>query len=214
MNYNELLINYVNKRKKDEPIFIDEIKDYFKKIVNNYDDCFKTINVYINRLVKNGKLVQYLKGVYYKPSKGYFGYKKIDINKVIYKKYLKDDKIKGYYSGAYLFNKLGLTTQVPKEIVIVTNECKYNKYNNKNLGIVIKKPKIKITEENYKYLQLFDILTNKDNIKIEVSNEKDIIFNFIKENNLDMLKVFEYANEINDIKPIISLYDLMGDKNE
>lgn len=214
MNYNELLINYVNKRKKDEPIFIDEIKDYFKKIVNNYDDCFKTINVYINRLVKNGKLVQYLKGIYYKPSKGYFGYKKIDINKVIYKKYLRDDKVKGYYSGAYLFNKLGLTTQVPKEILIVTNECKYNKYNNKSLGIVIKKPKIKITEENYKYLQLFDVLTNKDNIKIEVSNEKDIIFNFIKENNLDMLKAFEYANEINDIKPIISLYDLMGDKNE
>lgn len=216
MNCNELLLNYINKRKKDEPIFIDEIKKYFKALVSDYDDVFlKTVNVYINRLVKNGKIKQYAKGIYYKPSKGYFGYKKIDVNKVIYKKYLRDNKVKGYYSGAYLFNQLGLTTQVPKEVLIVTNECKNNnKYNNKNLRIVIKKPKIKITEDNYKYLQLFDLLTNKDKIKIEVSNKKDIILKFINDNNLDMVKAFEYANKIGDMKPIINFYYLMGEKNE
>ena len=93
----------------------------------------------------------------------------------------------------------------------MTNECLgTNDYNNKNLGVTIRKPKTKINEENYKYLQLFDILTNKDDIKIEVDNEKTIIYKFIKENELDFEKIFEYANEINNLKPITKLYELGG----
>ena len=82
----------------------------------------KNIYVYINRLVKENKLSQFIKGIYYKPKKGVFGNKPLNINKVIEKKYICDeDGTKGYFTGAYLFNKLGLTTQVPKEILIVTN---------------------------------------------------------------------------------------------
>ena len=134
------------------------------------------------------------------------------ICKVIEKKYICDeDGTKGYFTGAYLFNKLGLTTQVPKEILIVTNECpNFNDYNNKNLGVTIRKPKILINEDNYKYLQLFDILINKDNIKIEVDDEKDNIYKFIEDNKLEFEKIFEYANKINNLRPIMKLYELGG----
>ena len=216
MNYNKLLLNYINKCPYDEPIFIEEIKEYFKKnIKDNVDKILKIINVYINRLVDKNILVPILKGVYYKPIKGTFGYKKLDINKVITKKYIKDDHIKGYYAGAYIFNKLGLTTQIPKEILIVTNECpNKNDYCNKKLGVIIRKPKIEINEDNYKYLQLFDILINKDNIKIEVDNEKEIIYKFIKENKLEMEKIFEYAKKADNIKTILKLYEMGDDKSE
>ena len=74
------------------------------------------------------------------------------------------------------------------------NECKnFNKYENKNLNVVIRKPKIKINNENYKYLQLFDLIENKDNIGIEVDNPDEMIYNFIKENNLDFEKILKYA---------------------
>ena len=47
MNYNECLINYINKCPYDEPIFIEEIKDYFKKIIiDNFETTFKNIYVY------------------------------------------------------------------------------------------------------------------------------------------------------------------------
>ena len=215
MNYNDILVKYIDDYPYEEPIFIEEIKEYFKKIIHdNFENKFKNIYVYINRLVKENKLSQFIKGVYYKPVNGVFGNKPLNVNKVIEKKYIYDEKgQKGYFSGAYLFNKIGLTTQIPKEILIVTNECpNTNLYNNKNLGVVIKKAKIKIDNDNYKYLQLFDILINKDNIKIEVSNEKEIIYNFIKENELDLEKIFLYAKKINNIKPIIKLYEL-GEKD-
>lgn len=214
MNYNEILIKYIDKCPYDEPIFIEEIRDYFQKIIqDNFESIFKNIYVYINRLVKKNKLSQFLKGVYYKPIKGVFGDKLLDINKVIEKKYIYDDNgRKGYFIGAYLFNKMGLTTQIPKEILIVTNECpNANEYNNKKLGVTIRKPKTPINEDNYKYLQLFDILINKDDIKIEAENEKEIIYKFIKDNELDFEKIFEYANETNSLKSIMKLYELGGE---
>lgn len=213
MNYNDILVKYIDEFPYDEPIFIEEIKDYLKKYIkDNFDNVFKNIYVYINRLVKANKIVQFIKGIYYKPLKGTFGYKPLNINKVIDKKYIHDyNGQKGYFSGAYLFNKMGLTTQIPKEILIVTNECpNANGYNNKNLGVVIRKPKIEINDDNYKYLQLFDILINKDNIKIETEKEKEIIYKFIKDNSLEFEKIFEYANKINNLKPIKKLYELGG----
>ena len=35
MNYNNILIKYIDEYPYDEPIFIEEIKDYFKKIIQN-----------------------------------------------------------------------------------------------------------------------------------------------------------------------------------
>ena len=180
MNYNDILIKYIDSCPYDEPIFIEEIKDYFKGIVqDNFENTFKIIYVYINRLVKENKLTQFIKGIYYKPKKGVFGNKPLNINKVIEKKYICDEKgIKGYFTGAYLFNKIGLTTQIPKEILIVTNECpNANEYKNKNLRVTIRKPKIIVNDDNYKYLQLFDMLINKDGLKIM---KKKLFINLLK----------------------------------
>lgn len=214
MNYNNILIEYIDKFPNDEPIFIEDIKEYFRGIVNkdNFEKIFKNIYVYINRLVKSNKLVQFMKGVYYKPLKGTFGDKTLNVNKVIDKMYICDkNNHKGYFSGAYLFNKLGLTTQVPKQILIITNECpNANDYYNKKLNVVIRKPKLEINEDNYKYLQLLDVLINKDNIKIESDKEKEIIYKFIKDNELEFEKIFAYANKINNFKPIMRLYELGG----
>lgn len=81
----------------------------------------------------------------------------------------------------------------------------------KNLQFVIRKPKIKVDENNYKYLQLFDLLINKDNVKIEVDNAKEIIYKFIKNNELETEKIFAYVNKLNSIKPIKRLYELGGE---
>ena len=47
----------------------------------------------------------------------------------------------------------------------------------------------------------------------KTKNEREIIYKFIKDNNLDFEKIFEYANKIGNIKPIKKLYEL-GGKNE
>lgn len=184
-------------------------------LINKYknDDIniLNNINVIINRMCKNNILKQFYKGIYYKPVKNIFGEMPLDKNKVIIKKYIKDEhgNIKGYITGAKLFNQLGLTTQVPNIINIVTNECKnYNEYKNEKLGVIIRQPKIKIDNDNYKYLQLFDIINNKDQINIEVDNEDEIMYNFIEENKLDFEKIIKYARETKNKKILEKLYIL------
>lgn len=212
MNYNEIIYEYINKCNLDEPLFLEEIKQYvLRKYKKNEMNNLKNINVIINRMCKKDKLKQFYKGIYYKPVKNIFGEMPLDKNKVIIKKYIKDENgnIKGYITGAKLFNQLGLTTQVSNITNIVTNECKNNnEYKNERLGVIIKKPKIKIDNDNYKYLQLLDIINNKEQINIEVNNEDEIIYNFIEKNKLDFEKIIKYARETKSKKILEKLYIL------
>lgn len=68
------------------------------------------------------------------------------------------------------------------------------KFTNKNLNVIIRKTKIEIDNENYKYLQFIDLIENKDNIYVEVDNMDEIIYNFIEENELQFEKILKYRS--------------------
>ena len=70
------------------------------------------------------------------------------------------------------------------------------------------KPKIEITNENYRYLQFIDILENRDNINIEVENANEILYKIIQECNLDFEKIIKYARETNSKKILNKLFVL------
>lgn len=204
---------FIDEIKENEPIFIEDINDYVCEVYKKSDviKIKKNINVIMNRLNNEKKIKTFYKGIYYKPQKNIFGEMPLDKDKVIRKKYLEDKKgnIKGYISGAKLFNKLGLTTQVPNITEIVTNEATgINKYNNKKLNIIIKTPKIKLNNQNYLYLQLIEIIANKEKINIENKNYYEIIMKFIKENNLDFEKIIKYSRETKNKKVMDVLYEI------
>ncbi len=211
MNYKDYLIKFISKYPDGEPITTKEIQEYFKKKSTNENVNLKSLNVYINRLEKNNIIKHYEKGIYYKPKTGILGPKSLNKSKIIRKKYLYNNKrINGYYSGAYLYNKLGLTTQVPKDVLIITNACpNKNKCRIAKLNVCIKKPKIKINNNNYLYLQLLDVLENKEKIKFEKRKASVIIKDFIKQNKLNYEKIFKYAKETNNKKAVDILYDLI-----
>lgn len=202
MNCRSLVFCYIQNCEKNEPIFIEDIKEY---IIQFYKDdekekIFNNVKEILNRLNKENIIRTAYKGIYYIPKTNIFGEVPLPNNKIIQYKYLTDKlgNVKGYITGANLFNKVGLTTQVPNIIDIVTNECKNNnKYENKNLNVIIRKPKIEINKDNYKYLQLIDLIENKDNIYVEVDYMDEIIYNFIRENDLQFEKILKYARETN-----------------
>ena len=202
MNCRSLVFYYIQNCEKNEPIFIEDIKEY---IIQFYKDeekekIFNNVKEILNRLNKENVIRTAYKGIYYIPKTNIFGEVPLANNKIIQYKYLIDKfgNVKGYITGANLFNKVGLTTQVPNIIDIVTNECKNNnKYENKNLNVIIRKPKIEINNANYKYLQLIDLIENKDNIYVEVDYIDEIIYNFIQENDLQFEKILKYARETN-----------------
>lgn len=198
MNCYNMVLEYINTQNRGIPIFIEEIKDYIIQFYNTNDKekVFNNVKSILNRMNKEGIIETAYKGIYYIPVENIFGKMLLGNRQIIQYKYIMDKKgnIKGYITGAKLFNNIHLTTQVPNIIDIATNECKnFNKYENKNLNVIIRKPKVEVNNNNYKYLQLFDLIENKDNIDIEVENPDEIIYNFITENELDFEKIIKYA---------------------
>ncbi len=213
MNICKLVLEYIEQYPEDEPIFIEDIKKYIIQQCENdnkQENILKNINVILNRLKNEGIIKAEYKGVYYKPIISMFGEVPLNTDKLRKLKYIedKDGNIKGYIVGAKLFNKLGLTTLVPNVTDIVTNECKYHKQYDERLRTYITKPKIEITNENYRYLQFIDILDNKDNIHIEAQNADEIIYSIIQECNLDFEKIIKYARETNNRKVLDKLFVL------
>ena len=207
MNYKEIIMEYILKCGVNEPIFYNEIIDYIIKYIDEKktQKLYNKVKEIMYRLVKDKAICSEYKGIYYIPKKNIFGTMSLPKDKIIKYKYLmtKDDKIKGYITGAKLFNDAGLTTQVPNTIDIVTNEyTNKNKYYDKAFNVVIRKSNIKIDIDNYKYLQLIDILLNKDKINIEVENDIQVIYNFIKNNKLDFEKILKYVKLTNNTKII------------
>ena len=202
MNCHNIILNYIQNCEKNEPIFIDDIKEYIMQFYKEEEKekIYNNVKEILNRLNKANIIKTAYKGIYYIPKTNIFGEVPLANSKIIRYKYLVDKfgNIKGYITGATLFNKAGLTTQVPNVIEIVTNECKNNnKYENKYLNVAIRKPKIKINNDNFKYLQFIDLIENRDNIHIEVDNIDEILYNFIQENNLKFEKIIKYARETN-----------------
>lgn len=210
MNCRNIVLEYIQNCEINQPIFIEDIKEYVLQFYAGEEQqkIFNNVKEVISRLIKENIIKSAYKGIYYIPKINIFGEVPLANSKIVKRKYLVDRQgnIKGYITGATLFNKVGLTTQVPNVTDIVTNECKNkNRYTNHNLNVTIRKPNITIDSYNYIYLQLLDLIENRDNIFVEAENKDEIIYTFIQMNNLNFEKAVKYAREINSKKAIEKL---------
>lgn len=151
----------------NEPIFINEL------MVPNMSE--NAVRQAIKRLVANNFLQRFDTGIYFipKPSK-LLGISYLDPISVIIRKYITNNsETYGYFTGASFANQLGLTTQVPSIIEIVTNK-ESSKGRTITIGgqaIRIKRPALTITEENATILQFLDIVSQADKYSELSKNE-------------------------------------------
>ena len=173
MLYEYLIKNY----KENEPIFLSDIR------IDGMSDV--NIRQQIKKLCDNGSLKRYDKGIYFIPKKSIFkSGSQLSLQDAIQYKYLRDETgICGYIGGIDFANQLGLTTQVPMKKEIITNKATtdYRETTLAKSSIIIRRPRVKITEENYKVLQLLDLLKDIDllaEIAGDLLNEK--LFAYMK----------------------------------
>ena len=154
MLYDYLLETYG----KNSPIFVSDIR--YRNSSTNY------VRQQIKKLADEGKIRRYDSGIYYIPSESLFPSGSVlSREKVIEEKYLKDGNGRcGYYSGLLFANQLGITSQVPAGYEIVTNKTgsEYRETVLGSLKVVLKKPRVEINDDNYRILQLLDLLKNLD----------------------------------------------------
>ena len=150
----------------------------------NYQTAAKAIE----RLIKKGIIKRVSPGQFFKPKNTIFG-EILPNEEEILKPYLfKNGKRIGYISGNYLYNKLGLTTQIPQIIKIASRE-KEIKVNKANLKIKPAKSYVDVTNKNFQYLEILDVI--KDFGKIPDLNIKSgirILLNLLLKLNQDEIE--------------------------
>lgn len=140
------------------PIFVSDIK-YVDMTENN-------IRQQIKKMTDCGLLKRYDTGIYFIPKKSIFkSGTQLSMNTVIEKKYLQDNNERcGYISGVAFANQLGITTQVAMACEVVTNKAT-NDYRETTLAksrVIIRKPRIPVSEQNYRMLQFLDLMKDID----------------------------------------------------
>jgi hypothetical protein len=151
----------------------------------------------ISRLAADGTIRRAKRGIYYKPRQSAFGEVK-PREEVLLSRYLFDNNRQiAYITGIRLYNRLGLTTQVPNSVHVASAE-KQIKGKVGNLLIKPAKSYVKVTQGNIRYLEFLDVI--KDLNAIPDLNKKDG-FDYLKseiirfDNNNEIKKLVSYGLE-------------------
>lgn len=158
----ELYQSLVKKYGYDEPIFMEDLK---KEIDFLKPDALRQS---VKRMVDNEKICRYKDGIYFIPNpKSILKTRTLSVNKIINKKYLYNQSQRiGYTTGLTFANLLKLTTQNPGMIEIVTaaEKSAIRIVNFNKRKVALRKSRVEINNDNYKLLQVLDLLTNFDRL--------------------------------------------------
>ncbi len=183
---NEYLIEYIRTRYQPyEPIFSSDLD---LGIAGN------SLRPMLKALCDSGKLCRYDMGVFYLPGDIKIkGLVPISANTVAKCKYIEQKgRILGYYSGFTFANQIGLTLQVPFVQEIVSNEAsaKVRAIEIKNQKFMLRKPKTKVTQDNYLVLQFLDLLADLDKyVDGSLEDVAEILVQLVKKENITKEKI-------------------------
>lgn len=122
-----------------------------------------TVTKILNNMVAAGQIRRLSKGRFYKPQMSKFGELPPDTLQIVKDLLEKEGKTIGYLTGYSIFNKLGLTTQVPVALQIgVRKEKKPVTRGNYRISFIIQQNTI--TKQSIPLLQLLDCLRFFKNI--------------------------------------------------
>lgn len=175
----------------------------------------KTANVAVllSEQSRKGVLVRVEKGAYYRPKKSVLGLGKLPVYQDEQFRYL-TEKLNGYITGAYVYNKMGLTEQVATTITIATPNP-VRRFRFKNLDIeCVKAYCMDYPDESLvPYLRLLDAI--KDMKRIPGTTGQDI-YNRVKSqyfNGYSLLELEKIVSLAKSYPPRVRkvVADILGD---
>ena len=165
-----------------------------------YQQLFIELNEYsaatkaIERLIDKGIIKRVSTGVFYKPKQTLFGELKPN-EKELLKPYLFHNKKRiAYITGISLYHRMGLTTQVPRNIKIASRDKRITVSVGNIKGNPVKSY-VDVTDENFTLLEISDALKDFKKIPdLDKDSGIKIISNQLKELNIkEMEKLIDCA---------------------
>ncbi|MCF0237255.1 MAG: hypothetical protein HUK24_01540, partial [Sphaerochaetaceae bacterium] len=115
---------------------------------------------------------------------------------VIEKKYLYEANERcGYYSGLTFANSIGLTTQVPSVYEVTTNKATkdYRVTNIASSKIIIRRPRVMISNYNYKALQFMDLMKDLELYsELEIEEAKKVVIDYASKSRITFKQIENY----------------------
>ena len=193
----------------EDPIQTKDVAQQLaKRFAMPYDKAKTVTNVKLKRLADQGDLKRLQKGVYCHVKQTIFGPVAPDIDQIVARNMtLRNGTRIGYESGAALFNRLGLSTLLPRKVEITTNQYKATLPD--GCRIKLGKPIAAVTDRNWKYLQFIDVVELLPDAHIDAEAPELLLAAFMKEQRLDPLTLIFTARKHYSSKTVLRLTDLL-----
>jgi|TARA_Y100000296_G_scaffold79629_1_gene103904 hypothetical protein len=123
----------------------------------SYSSAPAAVTKAVSRLIQDKKLKRFAKGKFYVPEQGLLGERKLSDSEVLRSVLFKNGRLRGYITGYALYNRLGLTTQMPGTITVAVNGGRQEK-DFGNLKVQVTVARAPVNAENVKLLGYLDVL--------------------------------------------------------
>ncbi len=213
IGYGDLIANTIKKMPYEAAIKTEDMAERLAEAFElPYGQAKTLTNVKLKRMADKGEIARVQKGIYCQVKQTVFGKVTPSIDQVMKKTLTEQNDTKiGYESGAFLMNKLGLTTLIPRDMEITTNN--YRTKLPEGCNIKLKKPIITVTDGNWKYLQFIDIVMNLPNVHINAERPELILARYAKVQQLDGLELIFTARIYYPTKVILPIIDILMEVN-
>ncbi len=213
IGYGEHIANTVKNMPYEAAIQTEDIAERLAEaFALPYDQAKTLTNVKLKRMADKGEIERLQKGIYCQVKQTVFGKAAPGIDQVMKKTLMERSGGKiGYESGTFLLNRLGLTTLIPRDMEITTN--RYGAKLPEGCRIKLKKPVTAVTDDNWKYLQFIDLISELPQAHIDAEKPKLLLARYAKTQELDGLTLVFTARRHYPVKILPLLIDLLMEVN-
>lgn len=224
---NYIIIYYLCRRKWEKNRQVNSFRKSIKQQIDRIEpgriftfrdltfDMDKTPNVAVllSELSRKGIVVRVEKGAYYRPKNSLLGLGALPVYQDEQFRYL-TEKLNGYVTGAYIYNKMGLTEQVATTITIAS-ACPVRRFRFKNLEVECVKAYTPTCQDENQlpYLRLLDALKDMKNIPGATAQDiyDRVKSKYFKQYDLTELKKIVYLSRCYPPRVRRAVADLLGD---
>lgn len=205
--YIDFTCDILKKAKVGNPIYTNQIADRLGMTYQlDSKEAAAATAVAIKRIMDGAIIPElrfYQKGIYYRTTVTPFGEVGINREQLIADKYLLPNI--GYETGFTVMHRMGLTSQMPRQRILVTNMAKDCARTDKKLGVTIRPPKVAVTAENKAYLQVLDVLEMLDKAPVDEERPYEIIAHHIHSLQLEYGTLLAFANNFYNKNTVLQL---------
>lgn len=207
--YKKNIKKFLDTLPRETVITTEMVTSYMARQTGESDNKVrKTVNVNLSRLEREGVISRITRGVYCKRIQTPFG-EYIPDKDTLYIRWLVLDKdqVIGYETGLSFMNQIGLITQIPRRKSIASNNCTLPIP--KGVEIEIQKPRTAVTKENYKYLQILDVIDRMEKTPVDVPAPEKIIKKKAENAGLDQNRLILLARKYYPTKTLERTIDII-----